>query len=91
MTERIEDRIKFAIGALSSAEKDAALNLAGEEISNLRGALKRIEKWFGEFPETGEFWDGDESRPMSYGVLNGSNGERDYMRAVARQALGEKL
>jgi hypothetical protein len=44
-----------------------------------------------EFPETGLFWsndDGSESdRPMSYGAAWGSNGERDYMRSVARQTL----
>lgn len=57
------------------------------EINRLRVALARIEKWFGEFPETGDFWDDDKSRPMSYAACYGSNGERDYMRAVARQAL----
>jgi hypothetical protein len=54
-------------------------------------ALEKIERWFGEFPETGMFWpnaDGTESdRPMSYGAAWGSNGERDFMRAVARDAL----
>lgn len=51
-------------------------------------ALKRIERWFGEFPETGDFWDAPENtRPMSYGAAYGSNGERDYMRGVARAAI----
>ncbi|MCA0366770.1 MAG: hypothetical protein LCH57_01730 [Proteobacteria bacterium] len=54
-------------------------------------ALGKIERWFGEFPETGRFWP-DESgqatdQPMSYSACWGSNGERDYMRSVARQAL----
>lgn len=50
-------------------------------------ALQRIERWFDEFPDTGQKW-GDGS-PVSYGAAFGSNGERDYMRAVARQALAE--
>lgn len=54
-------------------------------------ALEKIERWFGEFPETGMFWpntDGSESdRPMPYGAAWGSNGERDFMRSVARAAL----
>ena len=54
-------------------------------------ALEKIERWFGEFPETGRNWpneDGSDSdRPMSYGAVNGSNGERDFMRHVARKAL----
>lgn len=57
------------------------------EIARLRKALGRIERWFGEFPETGKFWDDDKDRPMSYGAAYGSNGERDYMRSVARDAL----
>jgi hypothetical protein len=54
-----------------------------EEI--MRVALQRIAKWFGEFPHTGRFHeDGSE---MSYGYCNGSNGERDYMRQIALEAL----
>lgn len=53
----------------------------------LEKALERIAKWNGEFPETGKFWDEQKTRPMSYDVAYGSNGTRDYMRAIARQAL----
>lgn len=53
----------------------------------LENALKRIEKWDGEFPDTGKFWDDDKTRPTSYATENGSDGERDYMRSVAREAL----
>jgi hypothetical protein len=48
-------------------------------------ALRRIEKWFGEFPETGRVW-GDKT-PMPYSACYGSNGERDFMRQIARDAL----
>lgn len=50
-----------------------------------RDALARIEKWFGEFPPTGRTW--PDGAPLSYGAAFGSNGERDYMRQVAAEAL----
>jgi len=58
-----------------------------EKADRMQAALERIERWFGEFPETGEFWGGDSRRPMSYGARYGSNGERDFMRQIAREAL----
>ena len=51
----------------------------------LRAALERIARWFGEFPDTGRTW--DDGSPMSYGAAFGSNGERDFMRQLARVAL----
>lgn len=48
-------------------------------------ALSKIEKWFGEFPPTGKTWATGEE--MSYLAAYGSNGERDFMRSVAREAL----
>lgn len=57
-----------------------------QENERFRAALAKIAKWFGEFPETGRTL--DDGSPMSFGVCNGSNGERDYMRQVARDALG---
>jgi hypothetical protein len=50
-------------------------------------ALQRIERWHGEFPDTGQFWDYKRTDPMSYKAVNGTDGERDYMRQVARDAL----
>jgi hypothetical protein len=48
-----------------------------EREKKLELALKRIEKWFGEFPYP------------TYGTDWGSNGERDFMRQIAREALEE--
>lgn len=56
-------------------------------IAELEWALTRIDKWVGEFPPTGKYWDGSDVE-MSYSACYGSNGERDFMRDVARQALG---
>ncbi len=62
------------------ASSAAPLNSGDAE---LRKALEIVARW--ELPETGEKW-GD-GTPMSYGAAFGSNGERDYMRKVARAAL----
>lgn len=61
------------------------------EIERIRAALDRIARWHGEFQETGRYWDEpNNTQPMSYGGAYGSNGERDYMRQVAREALDGK-
>lgn len=51
----------------------------------LAEALEQIERWDG-FPSTGKTWEGS-GEPVSYGAAFGSNGERDFMRKVARKAL----
>ena len=56
-----------------------------EREERLETALKRIAKWFGEFPETERTW--DDGSPMSYSACYGSNGERDFMRQIAQEAL----
>lgn len=48
-------------------------------------ALKIIQQW--QLPATGKFWDNDKTQPMSYGACYGSNGERDFMRNIANEAL----
>lgn len=50
----------------------------------LREALEKIVAW-GPFPATGRRW--ENGIEMSYGAAFGSNGERDYMRQIARAAL----
>jgi hypothetical protein len=49
----------------------------------VREALEIIAGW--ELPASGQTW--DDGSPMSYGAAFGSNGERDYMRQVASDAL----
>jgi hypothetical protein len=53
----------------------------------LRDALEKIERWHGEFPETKFFVDAEKTRQMSYEAAYGSDGEREFMRGIARVAL----
>lgn len=57
-----------------------------EKKRKMKVALKKIANW--ELPTTGEFVDEERTIPASYGFLYGSNGERDYMRNIAKEALG---
>lgn len=68
---------------------------AESDNSRLRGkveeavkVLSRIERWFGEFPQVTETAPDGTIKPSTYGWLYGSNGERDYMRGLARAFLG---
>jgi len=84
------------IVAACNAVPDLLATIARLEAENVKDgeALEKIERWFGEFPETGLFWpneDGTESdRPVSYGAEYGSNGERDFMRQIARARLSSR-
>lgn len=48
--------------------------------------LEKIVAW-NAFPVTNHFWDKEKTQRMSFGAANGSNGERDYMRGIAKEAL----
>lgn len=52
------------------------------EHQTMKAALQRIERWFGEFPDVNQ-----DGKPVPYGIARGSNGERDFMREIAREAL----
>ena len=54
-------------------------------VTALVDALEQIERWDG-FPSTNETWEGS-GKPVSYSAAFGSNGERDFMRGVAKAAL----
>lgn len=88
--------IKIVLDAGDSETVDCSRNVHYSAIHPLEGpsdalvkALEKIEKWFGEFPETGRFWDDDKTRPITYGAAFGSNGERDFMRSIAREAIAK--
>jgi hypothetical protein len=50
-------------------------------------ALQKVLKW--EMPVTGQFWDKEEKQPMSYAAAYGSNGERDYIKSIAKAAISK--
>lgn len=60
---------------------------ACEHVKQLEDALRKIARWHGEFPPSGRKW--EDGYEMSYSAAHGSNGERDYMRNVALQALNK--
>lgn len=56
-----------------------------ERADRYKKALMFIQAW--KFPPTKQFWDKDQTEPMSYAAAYGSNGERDFMRNVAAEAI----
>lgn len=56
-------------------------------LNKMEEALRKIAKWHDEFPETDKYWDNEKLHKMSFGAAYGSDGERDYMRAIAKEAL----
>lgn len=64
-------------------DKDIAAAVPAE--LTLRNALERIARWHGEFPRVPDRQ--SESGTISYSMAYGSNGERDFMRQVALDAL----
>jgi hypothetical protein len=93
------DSYLLDMGDLSDAQYHY-MKLAMEEYSKIlqakceryEKALNIVQKW--QTPSTGQFWDDEKTRPMSYESCYGSNGVRDFMRNVAKEALlageGEK-
>lgn len=51
--------------------------------SQVKTILRKIAKWHGEFPAVND----RNGNPSSFGLEHGSNGERDYMRNRAEEAL----
>jgi hypothetical protein len=87
-------KLRSEVARLKAREDDAAdqIRQYNEIIGKLRArvndaqyALQRIERWEGEFPATGRVW--DDGTNMSYFACFGSNGERDFMREIAREML----
>jgi hypothetical protein len=64
---------------------DRARDIAESQLRATREALRRIAAW--EMPPATD----RDGRPSVYGAEYGSNGERDFILAVARTALGKPL
>lgn len=56
---------------------------------DLLEALQKIADW--EMPATGQFWDKEEKQPMSYAAAYVSNGERDYIKSIAKAAISKAV
>ena len=67
----------------SSCKCTKAIIQLRKDNDRMRAALKRIERWVGEFPDV-KYRDGVN---ISYLMAYGSMGEREYMRKIAREAL----
>lgn len=71
------------------SEQDSQFDVLKDDILNIeryKNALKRVEEWV--MPETGKFYDDNGKKiPLSYSYCYGSNGERDYIKNIARNAL----
>ncbi|HZR03645.1 MAG TPA: hypothetical protein VFA81_10790 [Burkholderiales bacterium] len=61
----------------------AAPSAEPSNVTAMRAALQKIARWRGEFPPALDL----DGKPCPYGAAYGSNGERDYMRQVALDAL----
>lgn len=82
-----ESGIRY-FGLFVAHSEHRCISLLHARIERLERALQRIARWHGEFPPTGRFWDEPENnRPMGYSAAFGSNGERDFMRQIALDAL----
>lgn len=51
----------------------------------MKEALEEIKYW--RLPDTNQYWDKEETQPMSFEALYGSNGARDYIKSIAEEAL----
>lgn len=80
----LQPREAFSDNLRSILPIPSAESLASAEarVEALTEALREIEKW--ELPRIPNL---DGGGTVSYGVAYGSNGERDYIRGVARRAL----
>ncbi len=88
VTHLSEELDKFDTRRLVFAEqrvRELEAQLASSRNGKLEAALQRIARWHDEFPATSQTW--PNGAPMSYGACWGANGERDYMRQVALEAL----
>jgi hypothetical protein len=62
-----------------------ALVESATRVEVLTDALEEIADW--KLPPTGEFWDGDPARPVSFETNFGSQGAKAHIRNVATLAL----
>jgi hypothetical protein len=82
--ERLDLKLSLPLKEQEDIEALAEENLI-KCLDEFKKALQAVERW--ELPSTGQYWDKEQTQPMSYGAAYGSNGEREYFRHIARTAL----
>ena len=70
---------------IQSARLEETITSLQSKSAALVDALRSIASW--EMPSTGEFWDAEETRPVSFLTNYGSQGEQAYIRNIANAAL----
>lgn len=76
-------RMEFAAWLASATASEGRIAELTEANNALMIALHKVADW--RLPGSNRTW--DDGTPMSYGAAFGSNGERDYMQAVAMEAI----
>lgn len=77
----LDDYLEQSVAAIDAIRADNK-RLEGE-VERLREALEIVSQW--RLPKTGQVW--PSGGEVSYGACYGSNGERDYMKGIAKSAL----
>lgn len=83
---RIDDEFTNNLTPTISALANAHLIAAAPDLFDV---LQKIANW--ELPDTGKFWDNENTQPMSYEACNGTNGSRDYFKSLAQKAINKAL
>ena len=80
-------KIPYNIRSENKLELDQHITICvlQDEVAHLKETLLKIANW--ELPVTGKFWDDNKSQPVSYEAAHGSNGARDYIKALAAKAI----
>ena len=94
LKQKLSGRIEMGTVCIASKEFIDGITEDRDKLIEINAALikalETIEEW-SDFPPTGRF--NEDGSEMSYGLLWGSNGERNYMRGVAYAAIqkGQEL
>jgi|JI10StandDraft_1071094.scaffolds.fasta_scaffold114429_5 hypothetical protein len=81
--ERIKSYLR--IGLIERDDYISKYNLLKLKSDALETSMHMIANW--HLPSTGQFWENDKTRPMSYEAAYGSQGVQAYIKTVANEAL----
>lgn len=82
----VDDETTANASAIVSAVNNTyGAGINPEAIPELVVALNKVLNW--ELPETGKFWNADETQPMSYQAAYGSEGAKEYFQKIVKAAI----